>query len=367
MQGTLFDVPEPAIARAAKVTSREVSDAVVELLRAAVIEGCTLLPLPPADRQVYDEFNEVLVRLRGRWKRGKGHVFPYDPTAAIAAVIESGRMPAKNPLAYFPTPAVIAEHMVELASNYGYGPTLRVLEPRAGGGSLVAAALAAWPVEHVTALELDPLNVAMLRAREWPASDVQHVLGAPKIELIEADFLAFDFGRDRFDVVLMNPPFNGDEWIEHVKRAWSLLGDVGILVSVIPLGIWRDSGAKRHVEFREWLDSIGAGVIEHAPGTFADAGTNIRTATLVMERFPERFWSEPHQGCASLPAFKCWIIADTNREWSGRYTALRELPPDDPKVRAFLRELATHANNVEQGGIPVCDRLLDQLALNWGE
>lgn len=364
MQGTLFDVPAPVRAPAPKATSREVSDAVVELLRSAVIEGCTLLPLPPADRQVYDEFNEVLVRLRGRWRRGKGHVFPYDPTAAIQAVIESGRMPAKNPLAYFPTPSIIAESMVELASDYGYGPTLRVLEPSAGGGSLIAALLAAWPVENVTALELDPLNVAMLRAREWPANELAP---ARTVDVIEADFLAYDFGRDRFDVVVMNPPFNGEEWIKHVKRAWSLLDDVGILVSVVPLGIWVDSDAPRHVEFRAWLDSIGAGVIEHEPGAFADAGTDVGTATLVMQRFPESFWTEPHQGCASLPAAKCWLVCDTDGAWSDRYTALRELPPDDPKARAFLRELAIEANRLEQGGIPVCDRLLDQLAHNWGE
>ena len=42
-----------------------ISDPVMTLLDSIVIEGCTVLPLPMADRPVYEELDAVLTRLRG--------------------------------------------------------------------------------------------------------------------------------------------------------------------------------------------------------------------------------------------------------------------------------------------------------------
>ena len=38
------------------------------------------------DRSLYEEVNEVLVRLGGKWKGGrtKAHLFPYDPRPLVA-------------------------------------------------------------------------------------------------------------------------------------------------------------------------------------------------------------------------------------------------------------------------------------------
>jgi hypothetical protein len=289
-QVDMFELPEPAPPQREQIaiaTGPRVSDPVLALLRSVVIVNNTVRPLPKAAPEVYDELNDVLTRLRGAWKRNKGHVFPYDPTAAIDAVIASGRMPAKNPLAYFPTPAELAADIVrglEVATE-----PMFILEPSAGAGALVAAARDRWPRARITGVELDPLNAAMLE-------------GACAV-VAEADFLAVDFGGQLFDVIIMNPPFavDGDPvaWETHLRRAFSLLAPGGVLACVAPRGTWEDSSKKRLKALRGWLSCIGAKAIDHPPGAFASSGTGVKTCTIVITQGAGP--AEPIQAAAPPP------------------------------------------------------------------
>ncbi len=298
-----------------------VSQPVLELLRSVVIKSNTVLPLPKAAPEVYDELNDVLTRLRGAWKRRKGHVFPYDPTAAIAAVIASGRMPAKNPLAYFPTPAELAAEIVrglEVATD-----PMFILEPSAGAGAIVAAARARWPRARITAVELDPLNAAMLE-------------GACAV-VAEADFLAVDFGGQLFDVILMNPPFSVDcdsvAWETHLRRAFSLLAPGGVLACVAPRGTWEDSSKKRLKALRGWLSCIGAKVIDHPPGAFSSSGTGVRTCTITITQGAGP--AEPIQPAALPRAAPDYtpepvddpviVLAELDKNMRAAHQAMREL------------------------------------------
>jgi hypothetical protein len=268
-QTNLFGEPATAVSVTGSPTSERISDLVLKLLRAAVVEGSILRPLPPADREIYDELNEVLTRLRGKWKRGRGHVFPYDPTEAIAGVIASGCMPSKNPLAYFPTPADLARDIV---SGIEIEAPKFVLEPSAGSGSLVAAVHERWPAARIIAVEADPLNVAMLAAS-----------GAT---ICEGDFLSVDFGGLLFDVIVMNPPFavEGDKfaWATHLRRAVSLLANGGVVACIAPRGTWQTSPSKRFKVVRSWLASLGSTLVNHPDGAFAESGTGIRTCTITI-------------------------------------------------------------------------------------
>lgn len=304
-----------------------VSSPVLALLRSAVIESNTLRPLPKAEPEVYDELNDVLTRLRGAWKRGKGHVFPYDPTAAIAAVVASGRMPAKNPLAYFPTPAELAVEVVrglEVATD-----PMFILEPSAGAGALVAAARARWPRARITAVELDPLNAAMLD-------------GACSV-VAEADFLAVDFGGQLFDVIIMNPPFSVDgdpvAWETHLRRAFSLLAPGGVLACVAPRGTWEDSSKKRLKALRGWLSCIGAKIIEHPPGSFASSGTGVRTCTISITQGAGP--AEPIQAAAppsrAAPSYAPEPVEDLDVLLAKLDKARREA---DEAMRGLWREIA---------------------------
>src|SRR5579885_3284456 len=68
------------------------------------------------DRPLYEEVNEVLVRLGGKWKGGRtaAHVFPYyDPRPLLAGVVTTGIRPPKNPTAFFPTPPALVERVCQ--------------------------------------------------------------------------------------------------------------------------------------------------------------------------------------------------------------------------------------------------------------
>lgn len=80
-----------------------------------------------------------------------------------------------------------------------------ILEPSAGHGSLIMPSAPAH-VAKWTAHDVDPNNVAFLRAA-FPGLDVR------PLDWIDAP----DPGR--FDLAIMNPPYEGDQDVEHVLKA----------------------------------------------------------------------------------------------------------------------------------------------------
>lgn len=125
--------------------------------------------------------------------------------AAIAAGIKRGNSPElsyasavpfehRRRYAQFFTPPKIADLMAEWALE---GPTESLLEPAAGMGALIRAALARQPDLRVTTFEKDPV---ILRAFLASYPDLR------KIEVIHEDFLTANL-LSTFDAVLMNPPY----------------------------------------------------------------------------------------------------------------------------------------------------------------
>lgn len=126
-------------------------------------------------------------------------------------------MSRRNPLQFFPTPNSAVPIILEAAGDL-LGK--RILEPSAGTGALALAAKDFGG--QVLAVELDWERALRLRA-------------VPGLEVWRADFLACYFPPEgRFDLVLMNPPFNPALDVLHVLHAWdSALREGGRLVAVI--------------------------------------------------------------------------------------------------------------------------------------
>lgn len=108
---------------------------------------------------------------------------------------------------------------------------IRVLEPSAGDGSLVAAVFAAAPGADLFAVEPDPERAELLRA--MPQRFPVH-------EITLEDFTK-RFGSASlkgYDLVVMNPPYsipgNKGLWALHVKLAWGQLAEGGRLVAILP-------------------------------------------------------------------------------------------------------------------------------------
>jgi hypothetical protein len=167
---------------------------------------------------------------------------------------------------YFPTPPALAERMAE---ELDIKPSHRVLEPSAGKGSLIEAAIAGGArVVNIDALEA----VAAL----------QDILRLKGFNVVGRDFLEHE---GQYDRIIMNPPFENGQDIEHVQHAYTLLPEGGKLVAIMSEGPFF-RGDKKATSFREWLDTVG-GTSEKLPeGSFKDSdrSTGVATRLVVIEK-----------------------------------------------------------------------------------
>lgn len=245
-----------------------IDPSIVDVLRASTIEG-RVLKLPQLKRSEYLRVADVLDGMGGKWNRRHGGIaFDFDPGGVIQAAIATGRyVDRKKTLQFFETPEDLAERMADLA---GIRTGMRVLEPSAGHGRLCRAALDRGAV--VAAIEIDPLNVAVLDAIRGGG----HRLGTG-LRIWHADFLQWCKGtQQRFDAVLMNPPFTGGQDIAHVMAAWPLLLPGATLVAIVSehAFIGQEWQAR---EFRRFVAQLDQGRVERLEaGTFRSSGTNAR-------------------------------------------------------------------------------------------
>lgn len=260
------------------------SDAAAEVLRgAAATERSVHLPVgPPLERKVYAEVDRALSRLAGggRWdRRERAHVYSHDPREALAALIGGGAIPRPasafddKRLSYYATPGELAR---KVAGSLSLRAGARVLEPSAGDGALVAAVRSATPDALVAAVEVDAGRTALLGRRY--AGDLDPLVTVYGMTRFQ-DFAERDDG-DRFDAVVMNPPFTevGDPqaWAAHFLLAWGLLAEGGQMVAILPAS-YRYSERQTAQRVREVVQASGGTVEDLPEGTFRGAGTSVRT------------------------------------------------------------------------------------------
>jgi hypothetical protein len=160
----------------------------------------------------------------------------------------------------FPTPAALVARMIEAAN---IGPRDRVLEPSAGTGAILKALPAS--VDKV-AVEINPGLVAGLTR-----------VGVSGLRIHEADFLLCNGDLGTFDRILMNPPFKDGADIAHITHAVKFLKPGGRLVAICA------DGPRQSEKLRPLAEECGGWWESLPAGTFADHGTNVRVAMLVIE------------------------------------------------------------------------------------
>lgn len=250
--------------------TQALSTKAIAVLAGATCDG-TQVKLPPQklDRSLYEEVNEVLVRLGGKWKGGKvaAHLFPFDVTEQLQAIVDTELMPPKNPLAFFPTPDFLVREML---SYVGDLDGKRVLEPSAGTGAIADAVRGTYPNVELGLIEIDPFRASILRKKGY-------------VNVVEADFLEVQHDR-QYDCILMNPPFSveGDKtaYLTHIQKAYELLAPGGRLVAIAAPGFTFRSD-KKHTAFREL---VGSNYSEVDAGSFKESGTNIKTVLLWLDK-----------------------------------------------------------------------------------
>ena len=245
-----------------------ITEPIADILKNGRVDGdIFFLPDGQLDRPTYTAVNKVLSGLGGKWDRKiGGHTFPFNPEDALNEALETGGFESRQQkLQLFETPADLATHMAELACLMTGS---KVLEPSAGPGRLARAAICFGAT--VEAVEIDKINCGKLG--EIDGVTILH----------EGDFLGV-VPDERFDAVLMNPPFAKGQDIGHIMHAFDFLKDGGKLIAICGEGAFFHE-SHRAVEFRRWLEAVNAHVEKLPAGTFKESGTSVNTRLVIIHK-----------------------------------------------------------------------------------
>ena len=321
-------------------SNQRVSTHALTVLESGTTVQDRIFKLPPdqLERELYEEVNEILTRLGGKWNRSKGgHVFPYDPAPLVAAVLDTGAMPPKNPTAFFPTPGDVVDLMMEVTHASHLPKGAKVLEPSAGTGAIIKGLLRTEFFEDETptihACECLDINRSALRA-------------IPGVELVAEDFISYETDV-KYDAVFMNPPFSieghADCYIDHVMKAWSMLNHAGTIAFIVPPGFqFRES--KRHKEFLRFVADWCQGE-ELGTGRFKESGTGVNTWLYWGEK-TNRSCAEPYQGWPSYHAWNFCLFADNEREFYDRVLTIKARSDFESWTKDVIREMLKRNNLV---------------------
>jgi 16S rRNA G966 N2-methylase RsmD len=172
---------------------------------------------------------------------------------------------------FFPTPDELADRMADwLDIRFSEE---EVLEPNAGMGALIEAVIRKHGDQFKTiAVELNYTLCEYLRANGH--------------EVHQADILE---ASGQVDHVIMNPPYEKGQDMDHTRHCYNLLKPGGRLVTLISTG-YQFRSDKRATAFREWLESdetivLHEETIENAfKGSQSLKQTGVRVALIVIDK-----------------------------------------------------------------------------------
>lgn len=163
---------------------------------------------------------------------------------------------------FFPTPGPVAEQLIALAC---IEPGNRILEPSAGSGNLIDTVRQDYSDVQLSYCEMNCFLLDLLREKYD---------GSPDIHFLGRDFLEIDptNRKKRFDRIIMNPPFENGQDIDHILHACRLLTPKGILTAIVSAGAFhrKDKKAER---FLSLLEQSKAFVQQLPTDAFKSSGT----------------------------------------------------------------------------------------------
>ena len=245
------------------MSNKTISIAVLNVLLAATITDNKLfLPDRQLDRKLYTDVNKVLTALGGKWNRSaKAHVFADDPTDKIEQAVQTGSYTdTKKQFQFFETPPEVVEMVHGLAGDL---KGLKVCEPSAGKGNIINPLDFPALGAYLTCIELQPENC-------------EHLSGLGYAPVINMDFLDYDQEQDVF---IANPPFSGQQDIDHVNHMLDLA--TTRVVSVMSKSVlWRDNAKAK--SFRARIERLGGEFKLVDSGAFKASGTMVETVIVVV-------------------------------------------------------------------------------------
>lgn len=165
---------------------------------------------------------------------------------------------------YFPTPAPLVKMMLEVAE---IGPEMRILEPSAGHGAIADAVKAAGFGSMLMLCEVNSQLRELLNLKGYSA------IMRDCLEDVRADYHR----------ILMNPPFENKQDMQHIRAMYEHLTDDGVLVAVLSPH-FEFAQDRTSEEFRAWLDAVGANWMEIPAGAFKQSGTQVATRLMIIDK-----------------------------------------------------------------------------------
>lgn len=174
-------------------------------------------------------------------------------------------------LAFYPTPQPVIDEILHAWRMKG----LRVLEPSAGTGNIAEELVRRGAL--VDCIEVDEGRAAEIRRR------------VPSAQVTVGNFLQMA-PQPVYDHVVMNPPFYGTHWMEHVVHAMDWLVPGGRLTAILPISAELGDTAK-HESFRKWAQAYprykSGGLRFHdlPAESFASSGTRVSTCYIHLTKW----------------------------------------------------------------------------------
>jgi len=238
-------------------------------LQNCTVEGLTIkLPNTQLDRKLYQEVAKSLELIGGKWKGGKimGFVFLQDPTELLFEIANGEKRNLKKEFQFFGTPDILADKLVELAELTNDDI---ILEPSAGQGAIVKSINKVVDIVP-DCYELMDVNVLVLKK------------SGLSFNLVGNDFLE---NENYYTKIIANPPFNKNQDIDHLKLMYNFLIPKGRLVCITSES-WVNGSQKKQEEFRTWLKSVNATILDIERGTFKESGTMVGGKIIVIDKYP---------------------------------------------------------------------------------
>lgn len=240
------------------------------------------------ERSTYTKVADILERLEGKWNKKAGaFVFPFNAKEMIEEVFTTGSIPTRNPNQFHPTPRQQVIDMLEsserLHLNLMFGTSnnnpdlpasernIRVLEPSIGRLGIANVVKEKYPHVNIIGCEIDEVNVKIAREAGY--------------DVIHGDFLQMpipETEEERFDAVIMNPPFMGRDFLKHIRHAQKMLKRNGALVSVVPSEWMKSATSETEVAFLDEATRCSSEITtEYDKDTYESTNTTTRIVELM--------------------------------------------------------------------------------------
>lgn len=236
---------------------------VLDVLNKCTLKGNVLfLPDIQMDRKLYLDVAKKIKLIGGKWNRKeKGFLFKEDPAELFESIKNGDNRNLKKEFQFFATPKELCEKLCKYIPE----GTKTILEPSAGQGAIIQAINEYDPNIKVSYCELRDLNRKQLKG---------------DAEFLQDDFLTLDENL-KFDVIVANPPFSKNQDIEHFYK---MLKHATKRVITIMSKHWQHSSFRKETEFKDFIYSHKAQVIEIDAGAFKESGTMISSCIVIFDK-----------------------------------------------------------------------------------